>query len=108
MKTLNNFEKKTNPFKVPDNYFESLKVEVMDKLPENKPAKVVPLWRKFAPWVSIAAVSAGVLFYLGFFKPSSSNVKIADYALYEDDYLNFVEEQYEESAYKAMFFEDNY
>ncbi len=107
MNMLNNLDKKTNPFKVPENYFENLKTEMMDKLPEKKRTKIVPLWKKVIPWVSVAAVFAGVLFYTGAFN-YSSNTKIADYALYEDDYMNFIEEQSEESMYRTMFYEDNY
>lgn len=105
---LNNLDKKTNPFKVPENYFENFKTEMMDKLPEKKAIKVVPLWKKVLPWASVAAVFIGVVSYMGFFNRPSSTTKMADYALYEDDYLNFVEEQSTESVYKAMFYEDSY
>lgn len=104
MKTLNNSDKKVNPFKVPENYFENFKMEMIDMLPEKKQTKTIPLWKKALPWTAVAAIFGGIMFYSGILNHSSSNVRITDYALYEDDYLDFVEEQSTESMYKAMFF----
>jgi len=108
MKTLNNSDKKANPFKVPENYFENFKTEMMDKLPEKKQIKTVPLWRKVLPWTAVAAVFSGIMYFSGILNQSQSTSRIVDYALYEEDFLDFVEEQNTESMYKAMFYEEEY
>lgn len=107
MKTLNNSDKKVNPFKVPENYFENFKMDMMDKLPEKRQTKTIPLWRKVLPWTAVAAVFSGIMYFSGILNYSPSNTRMSD-SLYEDDYLDFVEEQNTESMYKAMFFEEEY
>ena len=49
-----------NPFTVPEGYFEQLTAQVMDRLPEKKPAKVAVL-KRLRPWLYAAAcVCVGV------------------------------------------------
>lgn len=52
-----------NHFSVPDNYFENLTSEIMDKLPEQSipefEYKKVTLWDKVKPWTYMAAMFAG-------------------------------------------------
>lgn len=52
-----------NPFVVPENYFEQLTSEVMNKLPEQETprfvAKEVTLWDRLKPWAYMAAMFMG-------------------------------------------------
>lgn len=49
-----------NPFTVPEGYFEQLTAQVMDRLPEKKPAKVAVM-KRLRPWLYAAAcVCVGV------------------------------------------------
>lgn len=51
---------KRNPFTVPEGYFEQLTAQVMDQLPEKKPAKVAVM-KRIRPWLYAAAcVCVGV------------------------------------------------
>lgn len=57
---LNSGMGKKNPFTVPEGYFEQLTAQVMDRLPEKKPAKVAVM-KRLRPWLYAAAcVCAGV------------------------------------------------
>ena len=57
--------RKTNPFVVPENYFEELTKEVMGKLPEKEAlfveTKKKVRWRKFRPWIYMAAMFIAIL-----------------------------------------------
>jgi len=67
--------KKTDPFKVPEGYFESFVTDIMSKLPERlveKP-KVINLWERIKPWVYMAAVFVGVALMVNFFEKKHSN-----------------------------------
>ena len=51
---------KSNPFKVPEGYFENIEKRVMDNLPEidtssKTVAKEIPLWKRLRPYVAAAA-----------------------------------------------------
>lgn len=52
-----------NPFTVPENYFEHLTSEVMNKLPEQEEPqfvmKEVTTWDRVKPWVYMAAMFVG-------------------------------------------------
>ena len=54
---------KDNPFKVPENYFENLTSEVMNKLPEKEPIiqlkKTTRTWDKVKPFLYMAAMFVG-------------------------------------------------
>ena len=53
----------TNPFTVPEGYFENLTSEVMNRLPEKEKTefsvKKVTLWDRMKPWAYMAAMFAG-------------------------------------------------
>lgn len=57
---------KDNPFRVPENYFESLVPEIMDKLPEKEIPEVVEIsmWERVKPWVYMVAMFCGLMFGL--------------------------------------------
>lgn len=66
-KKKNNLEdlKKTNPFKVPTGYMESLTDQIMSQLPEKprEEAKQITLMDRVRPWLYMAAVFAGLLLF---------------------------------------------
>lgn len=57
---------KENPFMVPENYFESIVPEIMDKLPENNFTETVEIsmWERVKPWVYMVAMFCGLMFGL--------------------------------------------
>lgn len=55
---------KTNPFKVPDGYFEGLQSQIMQRIPENasRVATLRPtIWRKTRYMVAVAACACGLI-----------------------------------------------
>ncbi|MDR1881754.1 MAG: hypothetical protein LBR26_03110 [Prevotella sp.] len=108
---LDNFDKKKNPFKVPENYFENFNAEIMGKLPEkqSKKTKIVPLWKKVLSWTAAAAVFCGVIFSTGILNKKntpSALVPAAASAIAsssdEDDYYLFLEDEVVKSRYRDM------
>ena len=80
MKTnLNNLENidKSNPFRVPENYFAQFNEDIMYKLPVKlKPViepKRVTLWNKARPWVYAAAIFVLMFVGIQFYKYSVNN-----------------------------------
>ena len=59
---------KTDPFRVPDNYFEQFNEEIMNRLPAIKTPEFrhVPLREKVKPWVYLAAMFVGLFFTIQF------------------------------------------
>lgn len=108
---LENIDKTKNPFKIPENYFENLSNDIMDKLPEKKilPAKKVPLWKKVLPWTAAAAVFCGIIFTTGVLdKNTTRHSSISDISSsIEEDYYLFLEEEVTKNEYKEMIY-DNY
>lgn len=113
---LDNFDKKKNPFSVPENYFEELTQNVMNNLPAKElEVKRVSLWRKVLPWTGVAAVVAVVVISVGTWG-SMSDVRMADNAkgkemvksqqnmAYNDaeDYFLFLEDE----SIEAQYYED--
>lgn len=111
---LEKFDKNKNPFTVPENYFEGLTDNIMSSLPkEEKVAKKVSLWKKVAPWASIAAavvmifVAVNVLQdgptdsrmvqVIGKEDNKSEEVYYDEYS--EEDYYLFLEEEAITAAY---------
>lgn len=68
---------KTNPFKVPENYFAQLNEEIMNRLPEKKlpEPKNIPLWDKVKPWVYMAAMFVGLFFTIEFLTRNDERAK---------------------------------
>jgi hypothetical protein len=115
---LNNIDKNKNPFKVPDNYFESFNKMIMEQLSEEKEskAKIVPLWRRVLPWTAIAAALFGILFSVGLFDKTQvgSDRVLAEKGLKtgqtgvayddtdEEDYYLFLQDQVRKAQYREM------
>lgn len=74
---LNKFDKQTDPFKVPENYFADFNANIMDKLPskEKKGVRKVSLWEKLLPWTAVAAIFFGVILSVGIFDKDISPLK---------------------------------
>lgn len=117
---LEKFDKNKNPFRVPENYFESFNTEIMGKLPEKQAekAKIVPLWKKIVPWTAVAAVFFGILFTTGVFRQSTItdpttiagqyDTEVANGIAYsssvEDDYFLFIEDEVASARYSELMY----
>lgn len=57
---------KTNPFKVPDGYFESFTDKLMEQLPDIPVSQTqeITTWQRVKPWVYMAAMFGGLMFGL--------------------------------------------
>lgn len=88
----------SNPFNVPEGYFENFTSRMMSRLPEKKyeQPKKVTMMEHIRPWFYMAAVFAGLgLFFkaiIGFDDPSA--MLSARQAEVDEDYLEYVESQY--------------
>jgi hypothetical protein len=75
---------KSDPFKVPEGYFDVFIVDLMSKLPERpvENPKVISLWEKVKPWIYMAAMFAGIALMLNLFvgKPANRQDTASAYA----------------------------
>lgn len=81
---------KTNPYKVPDGYFESFRKDLMAKLPEypQKPVqKNLSVWQRMKPYVYLAAMFAGIWCMMQIFHrvSTASNMQKDEYAVAQYD-----------------------
>ena len=54
----------SNPFRVPENYFENFTQELMNKLPEKEPLSLMSeptLWQRVKPWIYMTAMFVGIM-----------------------------------------------
>ena len=54
----------SNPFRVPDHYFENFTQELMNKLPEKEPMPLMSeptLWQRVNPWIYMTAMFCGIM-----------------------------------------------
>lgn len=54
----------SNPFRVPDHYFENFTQELMNKLPEKEPMPLMSeptLWERVKPWLYMTAMFCGIM-----------------------------------------------
>ena len=54
----------SNPFRVPDHYFENFTQELMNKLPEKEPMPLMAeptLWERVKPWLYMTAMFCGIM-----------------------------------------------
>ncbi|GHU79331.1 hypothetical protein FACS1894145_3240 [Bacteroidia bacterium] len=67
--------KKTDPFKVPERYFENFVPDLMAKLPEHpvEQPKVISLWDRVKPFVYMAAMFAGIALVVNLFTGELNN-----------------------------------
>ena len=108
---------KTNPFKVPEGYFERFSDDLMSKLPERtvEETKVVSLWGKLRPWTYVAATLMGAMLMFKIFSgsPEESNIAqsnvnngigvISDSDL--DDFYTYYEDQAIINAYRETLYD---
>jgi hypothetical protein len=76
---------KTDPFKVPDNYFEQFNREIMNRLPAIKTSEFqpVPLREKVKPWIYMAAMFVGMFFIIQFLTKNAGNQSTRSSATYD-------------------------
>ena len=54
----------SNPFRVPNHYFEDFTQELMNKLPEKEPMPLMSeptLWQRVKPWIYMTAMFCGIM-----------------------------------------------
>ena len=54
----------SNPFRVPNHYFEDFTQELMSKLPEKESMPLMPeptLWQRVKPWIYMTAMFCGIM-----------------------------------------------
>ena len=54
----------SNPFRVPDHYFEDFTQELVSKLPEKESMPLMPeptLWQRVKPWIYMTAMFCGIM-----------------------------------------------
>ncbi len=54
----------SNPFRVPNHYFENFTQELMNKLPEKEPIPLLEeptLWEQVKPWIYMTAMFCGIM-----------------------------------------------
>lgn len=101
---LNSKLGKRNPFTVPEGYFEQLTAQVMEQLPEKKPAKKAVI-KQLRPWLYAAACICVAVFTAGvFFSNKTDNAKeIKQMASVEQVHNNYYSDNYiDEEADYAM------
>ena len=70
-----------NPFRVPENYFEDFRQELMNKLPEKEPIPSWPeltVWQRVKPWLYMTAMFVGIMLSVRIFvgKPQDEEFPI--------------------------------
>ena len=112
-----------SPFKVPENYFEQLNKQIVDRLDETtiEQPKTVNLWARVRPWMYAAALVAGLALMFNLFSDKFGNQEI-QYAnntskveqltsLNDEDYdeiYEYLEAQAILLNYRDAFFIDEY
>lgn len=110
---------KTNPFKVPENYFENFNSQIMEQLPSKKEgeskAKIIPLWKKIVPLTAVAAMLLGVVVYTGFLFDKFNGVNVnagadTNYtaSVTENELYQMMEDEITASAYEDVMYEEIY
>ena len=89
-----------NPFTVPDNYFDNLTNEIMEKLPEKKEnpmeEKDTSTWMKIRPWLYMAAMFIAILLPIRYMINSTSSDQTAitatnnEYEQLSDEYIDAI------------------
>lgn len=112
-----------NPFKVPENYFENFKMDIMLQVAAQTPQRPVAaprinMWKRTLSWSAAAAVFLGVLFTLNNtlnnpqeIAPSKQNshgilasTKTSD----ESEFYQFIEEQSTRGSFSETILCDEY
>jgi hypothetical protein len=70
-----------NPFRVPENYFEDFRLELMNKLPEKESIpswSELTVWQRVKPWLYMAAMFVGIMLSVRIFadKPQDEEFPI--------------------------------
>jgi len=103
---------RTNPFSVPEDYFDNFVADMMSKLPEHPVVepKVISLWEKVKPWIYMAAIFIGAALITNFFtKVSDKRQDIASIYASEglklnssndiDEYYHYYEDELAKIVY---------
>lgn len=88
----------SNPFTVPDGYFENFTKGLMDKLPEKKqaafPQEKPTVWLQIKPWIYMAAMFCGLMFSIrmvvGPSKQDNPVFTAAETEQFSDEYIETI------------------
>jgi hypothetical protein len=90
---LNEIDKTKNPFKVPENYFETLNEEIMSRLPEKEfvAAPPVTMWEKVKPWVYLAAMFIGIYVTVDFLTGDANSSPLTSQQISDNETVSISE-----------------
>ncbi|MDR0989528.1 MAG: hypothetical protein LBM06_08775 [Prevotellaceae bacterium] len=98
---------KTNPFRVPDGYFEHLTSEVMSRLPEKeKPVYATrpsTKWERMRPWLYMAAMFVGAALII---RVASTRLSPGDVTAMDDAEIETVSDEYIGSIVEESMLDD--
>jgi len=93
-----------NPFTVPEDYFQNLTSEVMNKLPEKENVEVVKevrLWDRIKPWTYMAAMFVGAALIIKVAQYNPNPLQDKEIAATTEEYIS--DEYLDYSLNQAMF-----
>jgi hypothetical protein len=111
-KTANQLEEigNTNPFKVPEGYFEGLTGRIMSGLPEkvSEESRKVSLWERVQPWIYMAAMFIGIALMVNLFVRSPQSSAAAGLNLTSSTDMEEFYQYYEDQSLNNMYHEAIY
>jgi hypothetical protein len=110
MNSISNLEeiRKTNPFKVPEGYFEKLTANILSQLPEKveKEAWMPSFWERMQPWIYMAAMFVGIMLMVRLFVGTPPSLDLNSSADI-DAFYQYYEEQLTNNIYHEILFLNN-
>jgi len=103
---------KENPFKVPENYFNSFHKDIMGKIQEERTPKKVSMWKRVLPWTGAAAILCGAVISFNVLTSDKQSGQLAQtdqktemYASSEEEYfMLFLEDETLGESYNEYIF----
>lgn len=85
-KILHGIEGQTNPFRVPENYFENFEARLTERLSQTEPKRTVRLMPRLLRYAAAVVVVAGVSSALYWFHYEPKNIGLAEEVSQEEYY----------------------
>ncbi|GBU06742.1 hypothetical protein AwDysgo_00730 [Bacteroidales bacterium] len=108
---------KTNPFKVPEAYFENFSTQLMSSLPDvvKEEPQEVKLWQKMKPWVYMAAMFIGMTLMIKIFIGDTASMEKGvlaskDLSISEiDEFYAYYQNQFDtQDLHESLFFDEDF
>jgi len=110
---IQDYDKKQNPFKVPENYFGNFNKEIMTKLPEKieNETRTIPFRKRVLSWSAAAAILAamivsGSVFWKNAPNRGNAGLTAGVYILNEEEYYESMEAKSIELTYQELFYSE--